>query len=232
MAKGVNLVVGLTVTALAAFWLYGRLPAQYNPFAPLSLDDPPTLVTRYKLRQMDAHPEACFALLEQAQNRKLLGYRTVANVAGDCPLANVVRVQSFGDVQLSSSFLASCPLALSSTMFVHQRAAPQARAEYGSRLTRINHLDSYACRNIYNRQEGRLSEHATADALDISGFSFANGHSVSVLKGWRATGRGQQYLHSVFKSGCPFFGNALGPDYNAAHANHFHMGMRGYGLCR
>ncbi|WP_188186207.1 extensin family protein, partial [Salmonella enterica] len=24
----------------------------------------------------------------------------------------------------------------------------------------------------------------------------------------------------------------LGPDYNAAHANHFHLGMRGYGVCR
>ncbi|EED3228628.1 extensin family protein, partial [Campylobacter coli] len=22
------------------------------------------------------------------------------------------------------------------------------------------------------------------------------------------------------------------PDYNAAHANHFHLGMRGYGVCR
>ncbi|MVP60786.1 hypothetical protein FZ676_23310, partial [Salmonella enterica subsp. enterica serovar Bovismorbificans] len=21
-------------------------------------------------------------------------------------------------------------------------------------------------------------------------------------------------------------------DYNAAHANHFHLGMRGYGVCR
>ncbi|WP_181942607.1 extensin family protein, partial [Klebsiella pneumoniae] len=23
----------------------------------------------------------------------------------------------------------------------------------------------------------------------------------------------------------------LGPDYNAAHANHFHLGMRGQGFC-
>ncbi|MBA0900712.1 extensin family protein, partial [Escherichia coli] len=25
--------------------------------------------------------------------------------------------------------------------------------------------------------------------------------------------------------------NALGPEYNAAHANHFHFGMRGQGFC-
>ncbi|MEC8937804.1 MAG: extensin family protein, partial [Pseudomonadota bacterium] len=28
------------------------------------------------------------------------------------------------------------------------------------------------------------------------------------------------------------FGNVLGPEYNAAHADHFHLGMRGFRLCR
>ncbi|WP_435954968.1 extensin-like domain-containing protein [Dryocola sp. BD626] len=232
MAKGVKILLGLTVTALAGFWLYERLPAQYNPFAPLSIDDPPTLVTRYKLRQMVNNPAACLALLQQAEERRQLSFRTVPNVAGNCPLSDVVRVQSFGNVRLSSSFLASCPLALSSTMFIHQRAVPLAQAEFGSRLTQVNHLGSYACRNIYNRPGARLSEHATADALDVSGFGFANGQQVSVLKGWNATGKGGGFLHAVFDGGCPFFGNSLGPDYNAAHANHFHLGMRGYGLCR
>ncbi len=232
MAKGVTTVIGLAVTAVAAFWIYQHLPPQYNPFAPLSIDDPPTLVTRYKLRQMVNQPQACLALLEQAQARKQLSFRSVANTRGDCPLTDAVRVQSFGEVKLSSSFLASCPLALSSTMFVHQRALPESLSVFGSRLTLVNHLGSYACRNIYHRQNARLSEHATADALDVSGFGFANGQQISVLKGWNASGKGRDYLHSVFENGCPFFGNALGPEYNAAHANHLHLGMRGYGLCR
>ncbi|WP_202302225.1 extensin-like domain-containing protein [Dryocola clanedunensis] len=232
MAKGVKIVMGFTVTAVAAFWIYQNLPPQFNPFAPLSIDDPPTLVTRYKLRQMADHPQSCLVLLEQAAERQQLRFRPVPNVAGTCPLTDVVSVQSFGDIALSSSFLASCPLALSATMFVHQRAAPLAQATFGSKLTRINHLGSYACRNIYNRKDARLSEHATADALDISGFVFANKQQVSVLKGWRADGKGSEYLHRAFDTGCPFFGNSLGPEYNAAHANHFHLGMRGYGLCR
>ncbi|NIY48329.1 extensin family protein [Cedecea colo] len=232
MAKGVKALIGLTVTAVAAFWIYEHLPAQYNPFTPLSIDDPPTLVTRYKLRQMANHPEACLALLKQAEARQQLSFRSVADASGKCPLRDAVRVQNFGDVKLSSSFLASCPLALSSTMFIHQRAVPQALTTFGSKLTRVNHLGSYACRNIYHRQNARLSEHATADALDVSGFGFANGQQVTVLKGWGSDGKGGEYLHAVFENGCVFFGNALGPDYNAAHANHFHLGMRGYGLCR
>ena len=114
------------------------------------------------------------------------------------------RVQSFGRIGLSSSFLASCPLALSSTMFVHQRAVPLAQAEMGSELTRINHLGSFACRNIYNREGARRSEHATADALDISGFGFSNKQQISVLKGWNGTAKEQAYLHTLFANGCRF----------------------------
>lgn len=40
MAKGAKIVIGLTLTAAVAFWLFERLPAQYNPFTPLSIDDP------------------------------------------------------------------------------------------------------------------------------------------------------------------------------------------------
>jgi hypothetical protein len=232
MAKGVTIIIGMVIVATTGFWLYERLPAQYNPFAPLSIDDPPTLVTRYKLRAMTNNPQACLALLQQAKQRGQLNFRSVSDTTGNCPLTDAVRVQDFGSVALSSSFLASCPLALSSTMFVHQRAVPLAQSEFGSRLTRINHLGSFACRNIYNREGARLSEHATADALDISGFGFANQQQISILKGWRAEGKGRGYLHAVFENGCPFFGNALGPEYNAAHADHFHLGMRGYGLCR
>jgi hypothetical protein len=232
MAKGAKILMGLIIMVATGFWLYERLPAPYNPFSPLSIDDPPTFVTRYKLRQMSNQPQACLALLEQAKAKGLLNFRSVPDTTGNCPLTHVVRVQNFGSVGLSSSFLASCPLALSSTMFVHQRAVPLAQTEFGSPLTRINHLGSYACRNIYNREGARLSEHATADALDVSGFSFANKQQISVLKGWKDNGKGSEYLHTVFANGCPFFGNALGPEYNAAHANHFHLGMRGFGLCR
>lgn len=232
MVNGVKIVIVIAMMAAVGFWIYQRLPTQYNPFTPLSIDDPPTQVTRYKLRQMVNDPQACLALLQQAQARGQINFRNSADTQGNCPLTGAVRVVDFGSVGLSSSFLASCSLALSSTMFIHQRAVPLAQTEMGSKLTRINHLGSFACRNIYNREGARRSEHATADALDISGFSFANQQQISVLKDWRGKGKGREYLHMVFENGCSFFGNALGPEYNAAHANHFHMGMRGYGLCR
>ncbi len=208
---------------------YRWLPSYYNPFTPLTLDDPPGKITQFKLRRLT--PEACEQLLVQANRRALIRTQAVADSDGACPLRNVVRVRSFGPVALSGSFLASCPLALSSALFVSQQARPLTRAYMGSELAQIEHLGSFACRNIYHRPDARLSEHATADALDISAFRLANGRRVTILNGWTSAGT-QPWLQALLAASCGYYGNGLGPNYNAAHANHFHLGMRGFGACR
>lgn len=225
--KGKSLIICLAVIA-AAIASYRWLPSYYNPFAPLSLDDPPGTLTQFKLRRLS--PEHCEILLAQANARQLIRTQTVADSTGECPLNDVVRVRSFGSVSLSSSFLASCPLALSSALFVNQQARPLTQTMMGSSLSRIDHLGSFACRNIYHRPNARRSEHASAEALDISGFTLENGQRISVLRGWQ-NATTQPWLRALLGASCGYFGNALGPDYNAAHANHFHLGMRGFGYC-
>ncbi|MGK3632918.1 extensin-like domain-containing protein [Enterobacter cloacae] len=226
--KGKTLLIVFILVAVATVG-YRWLPSHYNPFTPLSLDDPPGPITQYKLRRLT--PEACASLLSQANQKALIRTQPVADSAGACPLHNVVRVRDFGPVSLNSSFLASCPLALSSALFVSQQARPLTRTWTGSELVRIEHLGSYACRNIYHRPDARRSEHATAEALDISAFRLANGERVTILHGWRST-KTQLWLQALLTASCGYYGNGLGPEYNAAHANHFHLGMRGFGLCR
>lgn len=226
--KGKTLLIVFILVAVATVG-YRWLPSHYNPFTPLSLDDPPGPITQYKLRRLT--PEACASLLSQANHKALIRTQPVADSAGACPLHNVVRVRDFGPVSLNSSFLASCPLALSSALFVSQQARPLTRTWTGSELVRIEHLGSYACRNIYHRPDARRSEHATAEALDISAFRLANGERVTILHGWRST-KTQPWLQALLTASCGYYGNGLGPEYNAAHANHFHLGMGGFGLCR
>ena len=208
---------------------YRWLPSYYNPFTPLNLDDPPGRITQYKLRHLT--PEACASLLAQVNQKKLIRTQAVADSGGECPLNNVVRVRDFGPVSLNGSFLASCPLALSSALFVSQQARPLTKRFTGSELTRIEHLGSFACRNIYHRPDARRSEHATAEALDIAAFRLANGERVTVLNGWKSA-KTQPWLKALLAASCGYYGNGLGPEYNAAHASHFHLGMRGFGLCR
>ncbi|MBW4240803.1 extensin family protein [Enterobacter roggenkampii] len=226
--RGKTLLTGFIILTIATLG-YRWLPPYYNPFTPLTLDDPPGRITQYKLRRLT--PEACASLLFQANQRDLIRTQPVADSGGACPLHNVVRVRDFGPVGLNSSFLASCPLALSSALFISQQARPLTKRYMGSELARIDHLGSFACRNIYHRPDARRSEHATAEALDIAAFRLANGERVTVLNGWKATTT-QPWLKAMLAASCGYYGNGLGPEYNAAHANHFHLGMRGFGLCR
>ena len=226
--KGKTLLTGFIILTIATLG-YRWLPPYYNPFTPLTLDDPPGRITQYKLRRLT--PEACASLLLQVNQRDLIRTQPVADSGGACPLNNVVRVRDFGPVGLNGSFLASCPLALSSALFISQQARPLTKRYTGSDLARIDHLGSFACRNIYHRPDARRSEHATAEALDIAAFRLANGEHVTVLNGWKAATT-QPWLKAMLAASCGYYGNGLGPEYNAAHANHFHLGMRGFGLCQ
>lgn len=208
---------------------YRYLPSYYNPLAPLELSDPPNWLTQFKLKRLT--PARCQTLLQQANEQKLITSQPVADSAGECPLTDVVRGRDFGVVKLSSSFLASCSLALRSALYVGQQAAPLTERLMMSQLTRIEHLGSYACRNIYHRPDARRSEHASAQALDISGFILADGRHITVLRGWKQE-ESAMWLRALLSASCQYYGNGLGPDYNAAHANHFHLGIRGFGLCR
>ncbi|EIX9756987.1 extensin family protein, partial [Klebsiella pneumoniae] len=117
---------------------YRNLPPHLNPLAPLALDDPPGWLTSFKLRRLTA--DQCASLLAEANRRRLIASRPVADSEGSCPLRNVVRVANFGSVQLSSSFLASCPLALSSALYIEQQAKPLTRQLMASDLRQIDHL--------------------------------------------------------------------------------------------
>lgn len=232
MRYWICLVGVLIVLILCAPWLSERIPREYNPFAPLAVSDPPNLITGYKLRRLDNNPQACFEALDRAQTAGAIKFNRAGDMSGKCPLTNSVRVRAFGDVSLSSSYLASCRLAMSSAMYVSQVAKPLASEVLGSPLVRIDHLGSYACRNIYSKPNARLSEHATAEALDIAGFQLKDGRQLTVLKQWQQTGDEGQFIRTLFSESCPYFGNSIGPDYNAAHANHFHLGLRWFGFCR
>jgi hypothetical protein len=114
---------------------------------------------------------------------------------------------------------------------------PAAQRHFGARLVRIEHAGSYACRNINHAATGRLSRHATANALDVSAFSIAGGRRASVLRDWAATDANgfapsAAFLRDARDGACRFFNGVLGPQYNAAHRDHFHLDRGSWGTCR
>ncbi len=100
-------------------------------------------------------------------------------------------------------------------------------------MTRVLHLGTYACRNIDHRAGGRRSEHASANAIDIAGFVLADGQRVTLVDAWDGPDvRKAAFLRAVRDGACRFFDVVLGPDYNDAHRDHFHLDMGAYRACR
>ena len=221
------LLTGISALAVWRGWV--PMPAEWNPWAPLDVRASPNLLTRYKLSRLQDDPALCDQVLQTSGLRVSRQADTAADTA--CPLRNILRVQG-ADVVLSSSFLASCPLAVAFALFERHSLQPAAQAIFGQRVSRVEHLGSFACRNVYNRAEGRLSQHASANALDIAGFRLADGRSISVLKDWPGEGDGARFLRQVRDGACDDFNVVLSPDYNAAHRNHFHLDMGRWWVCR
>jgi hypothetical protein len=106
-----------------------------------------------------------------------------------------------------------------------------AREILGSRLSRIETMGSFACRNVAGTQ--RLSAHSRAEAIDVSGFVLEDGRRINLRRDWHDGPRDvREFLRVVHSSACRRFGTVLGPDYNAAHADHFHLEGTGAKFCR
>lgn len=130
----------------------------------------------------------------------------------------------------------SCPVAAGLVIWEREVVQPAAERHFGSRVTGIRHFGSYSCRRLYGRESGNLSEHARANAIDIAGFRLASGREISLLSGWQGTPEERAFLRDIRDGACRLFATVLSPDYNAAHADHFHFDQAerglGWSICR
>jgi hypothetical protein len=152
-----------------------------------------------------------------------------------CSTLNSVKLASLsgdrGEFELANLGPVACPVANAFSGWARYGVDRAARQILGSGLARIETFGSYSCRNVAGT--GRRSAHATAEAIDISAFVLENGRRVSVLNGWsNGTAREREFLRVVHQSACKRFGTVLGPEYNAAHRDHFHVESNGGGYCR
>ncbi|MEM9196793.1 MAG: extensin family protein [Pseudomonadota bacterium] len=150
-----------------------------------------------------------------------------------CGIARPVRLTSVIGIRLSQPVLANCALARSFADWIETSARPASRELLGSDLTGLTVAASYSCRTRNNRPGARLSEHATGNAVDISGFRLADGRLVTVLTGWQDTAQGA-FLRRLHSGACRLFGTVLGPAADRWHRDHFHFdaAVRRRGYCR
>jgi hypothetical protein len=206
-----------------------QVPSHLNPFAPLRVADEVNWLTRHKLSRLERNGPQCRAVLADS----FLSHRPVPDrdFTNGCGLSNAVEVTG-ASIDLNRSFTATCPLAVAWALFERHVIVPAAREHLGQEVARVLHFGTYACRNINHSERGRRSEHATANAIDISGFVLADGQQITLRSDWNGNNRRETFLKAVRDDACDFFDVVLSPDYNAAHHDHFHFDMGRYRACR
>ena len=143
---------------------------------------------------------------------------------GGCRMIDTIKLMDFG-TQATNLGAMTCPLASNFTDWARYAVVPAAKQYLGSEVVKIETMGTFNCRVVNGSRSGRLSEHAFANAVDVSAFVLRDGRRVSVLNGWRGSPKERAFLRRLHQSACKRFGTVLGPEYNAAHANHFHFDM-------
>ena len=207
---------------------------QHDPWAPLELWHPPGWATGSKLAALRDDVVACRAVLERGD----VAFEVLPPI-GDGQCLRNDRLALGGDMIAPAAPQMTCPVATGLQLWLRHGVEPAARDLLGSPLARIEHLGTYSCRRIYGGESGNWSEHSTGNAIDIAAFVLEDGRRISVLSDWPKDGESEgeeaEFLRAVRDSACQMFGTVLSPDYNAAHADHFHFDQeaRGFGgVCR
>ncbi len=221
------ILLGLVVVG-GVYLVHRFLPPQHNPFRPADLTNPIGLATYGQLTDLKYDEALCRQKLSDAG----VEYTVLGADGAEtrCPLDETLSLDR------SLTPFNAAPL----RMTCHQMAAlhiwerhvlrPQAEKIFGSPLRQIRTYGSFSCRNIAGTRT--RSQHSFANAIDISGFVLEDGTEISVREHWRERSDKGKYLNRVHNKACRLFSTTLGPDYDAAHADHFHLDMGSVETCR
>lgn len=219
----------LILLAAAGLLALRFLPPEWDPRVPLDLRAEPGLMTGVKLRRIAADPEACFAAfpasgiaVERLPDRPS---EVGCGIEDTVILPAAVRPIPRGPA-------VTCRMAAAWALYERHALQPAARRHLGSEVAAIRHLGTYNCRNVNHAASGRRSQHATANAIDLSAFVLRDGREISLLRDWRGEEAEAAFLRAARDGACRFFSAVLGPDYNAAHADHLHLDMGPWRACR
>lgn len=199
-----------------------RKPVRADPRGPVTLNLPTSRET-----------QQCYADLSRSGVR--FSPLPDRDYGSGCQVIGAVQLIDIG-VPVSGLKAMRCPLARNFIAWLRHGVAPAAREILGGELVRVETMGTYACRGIVGggpASAGRISEHGLGNAVDVSAFILADGRRISVLGDWsEGDARQREFLRVVHRSACRRFSTVLGPEYNAAHRDHFHFDMGRGPFCR
>ena len=206
--------------ALAVNFRLINLPTQYDPFTPPDLREGPSWFRSLKLKNLDRDAQVCLQSIKQTGIANAL--LPDSGRDPNCFLDDTLMLDRMSVARIRPE-QTRCNIAARLYLWERHVVQPAAQKYFGLGVKEITHFGSYSCRTI--ARSSYMSEHATANAFDISGLRLANGKLISVLASWNAGDKDSEFLHEVHSGLCDYFNLTLSPDYNADHKDHFHVDM-------
>ncbi len=227
-----KIIVLLGAAAFASMLAYGymRSHPQDLPWTELDLTQPVGAFTGRKLAALGGETDRCRALLDEAG----VGFTVLPprSSGPHCGYSDALRLGTDGAIDIAwrpANLGVSCPVAAGLALWEWHVVQPSALRHFGVRVRSIDHFGSYSCRRIYGRSEGSWSEHATANAVDVAGFTLDDGRRIRVVSDWGRAGPDAAFLRDVRDGACRLFATTLSPEYNKAHRDHLHLDQAGRG---
>jgi hypothetical protein len=134
-------------------------------------------------------------------------------------------VASFGPVAMKPAATLACPIVSVLDRWLAEAVQPAAQRWFGVRVVEIKQISAYSCRGMNGDSRAHISEHAFGNALDIAGFTLADGRHVTVKDGWHGLPEEQGFLRDIEAAACQQFTTVLAPGSNVYHYDHIHVDL-------
>ncbi|GAA4223077.1 hypothetical protein GGQ68_000882 [Sagittula marina] len=192
---------------------------------------------RDELRVDDTEYAVCLAALDRMGVTYTEVDPIIPDDDADCGILRPLEVTEIAPgVAVTPPAVIRCETAEAMALWVHDFVLPAAeRLEERGALTEVRNGSGYICRRRNNVADGKLSEHAFGNAVDVMGFTFENGPPIPVEPREAQGSMAEAFQDAVRASACMEFTTVLGPGSNASHDDHLHLDVirrtRGWRLC-
>ena len=224
------ITVGVAAPAVATPAAAPIEPAAPSATAEVMHDDAPPAAR-------PAFDEATAASCEAELKTLGVVFEPQAPIQGEeaCGAERPLKVSSVGGLELKPAIITRCEPARALAVWAKDILVPSAKLHLRARPTALTTGDSYQCRTRRGGGEFKVSEHAFANAVDITGVAFADHAAVPVMDRPDSADPARDFQAAIRGGACAYFTTVLGPGANSAHADHLHFDLiqrkNGYRIC-
>src|ERR1700734_2020943 len=175
--------------------------------------------------------KACFARKQVILSDTIVRAAEIGG-PGICGMTRPLKVSALdsGSIAVDKTLTIDCPMIPALEAWLNAVVEPDAQTRFGQRVATVNVFGAYSCRGIDDIPGARLSEHAFGNAVDVAGFTLADGRKIDFVHDWKSDGSQEAaFLHEAHAGPCQYFTTVLGPGADVFHTNHIHLDLANHG---